>query len=173
MVDKHDEASATSEPTANGAGDEAGEIKRLRDEVADGNDRVLRAHAELENYRKRARRELEDERRYAALPMMRDMLPVMDNLQRAIAAAENTPAMAPFVDGIRMVAQSLESLIARHHGKKIDALGKPFDPTLHEAIAQQPAGDNPPHTVLAVAVEGYTLHDRVVRPAQVMVSAGE
>ncbi len=169
MTEQPEEAAAESAATT--ANDAGGEIERLRQELADANDRALRAHAELENYRKRARRELEDERRYAALPLMRDMLPVMDNMQRAISAAENTPAMAPFVDGVRMVAQTLEALIARYHGKRIEALGKPFDPTFHEAISQQPSSDQPPHTVLAVAVEGYTLHDRVLRPAQVVVSA--
>lgn len=145
------------------------EISKLKADLDDATDRVLRAQAELENYRKRARREIEDERRYATLPLLRDILPVLDNFQRAIAAAEKSEA-SPLVDGVKMVAQSLLSVLARHDCKPIDALHKPFDPAVHEAISQQPNPDFPPGTVVLVAQEGYTLHDRVVRPAQVIVS---
>ena len=69
-----------------------------------------------------------------------------------------------------MIAQNLESVLAQHDCKRIDALHKPFDPAFHEAISQQPAADVPPNTVVLVAQDGYTLHDRVVRPAQVIVS---
>lgn len=151
---------------------EAGEMEigKLRADLEDASDRVLRAQAELENYRKRARREMEDERRYAAIPLLSDLLPVLDNLQRAIAAAEKSPEAAALLDGVRLVAQSLEGVLARHHCKRIEALGQPFDPAFHQAISQQPSTDQPPNTVLLVAQEGYVLHDRVVRPAQVIVS---
>jgi len=147
------------------------EVEQLRNSVEEANNRALRAHAELENYRKRARRELEDERRYANLPLLRDLLPVVDNIQRAIAAAEKNAEQGGLLDGIKMVAQTLENALARHHCVRIDALNQPFDPAFHEAISQVPSPDHPAHTVLMVAQEGYTLHDRVVRPAQVIVSA--
>ncbi len=152
---------------------EAGEeqINKLRADLDDASDRVLRAQAELENYRKRARRELEDERRYAAMPMLRDLLPVVDNMQRAIEAAEKLPQPAGLIDGIKLVTQSLITAMAKHHCHKIDALGQPFDPAVHEAISQQPSADHEPNTVILVAQEGYVLHDRVVRPAQVIVSS--
>jgi molecular chaperone GrpE len=146
------------------------EISKLRADLEDASDRVLRAQAEMENYRKRMRRDMEDERRYAALPLLGDLLPVIDNLQRAIAAAEQAGAHGGLLDGVKLVAQGLESALARHDCKKIDALGKPFDPAFHQAISQRPAADHPPHTVVLVAQDGYTLHDRVVRPAQVIVS---
>lgn len=149
---------------------EGGELDQLRVELREANDQVLRAHAELENYRKRARRELEDERRYANMPLLRDLLPVVDNIQRAIAAAEKSADGGGLLDGIRMVASSLEATLARHHCQRIVALNQPFDPAVHEAIAQQPAPGVPPHTVVAVAQDGYQLYDRVVRPAQVVVS---
>ena len=87
-----------------------------------------------------------------------------------IAAAEKSADNSRLLDGIRMVASSLEATLARHHCQRIAALGQPFDPAVHEAIAQQPAADVPPHTVVAVAQDGYLLYDRVVRPAQVVVS---
>jgi molecular chaperone GrpE len=160
------------DPDALHAGDEpeGQEMEQLRADLREATDRVLRAQADLENYRKRSRRELDEERRYAFIPLLRDLLPVVDNIQRAIAAAEKSAESGALLDGIRMVAGSLESTLARHHCHRIDAMNKPFDPAFHEAIAQQPNSSVPEHTVLAVAQEGYVLHDRVVRPAQVVVS---
>ncbi|MEX0677194.1 MAG: nucleotide exchange factor GrpE [Pirellulales bacterium] len=146
------------------------EIAKLRADLQDAADRVLRAQAELDNYRKRARRELDDERRYAAMPLLRDLLPVLDNIHRAIEAAEISPHAVGLLDGVKLVAQSLQSVLAKHDCKRIDALGKPFDPAFHEAISQQPAADHPPGTAVLVAQDGYVLHERVVRPAQVIVS---
>jgi len=146
------------------------ELEKLRADLDDASDRALRAQAELDNYRKRARRELEDERRYAALPLLRDLMPVLDNMQRAIEAGEKSPQAAGLLDGIKLVAQNLTNVLAKHECKKIEALGQPFDPAVHEAISQQPSADHEPGTVMFVAQDGYVLHDRVVRPAQVIVS---
>lgn len=152
------------------SGDAAAEIARLKTELVQISDTSLRAQAELENYRRRARRELEDERRYANVPLLRDLLPVLDNIQRAIAAAEKNPDSSALLDGIRMVAQGLGQVLGRHHCERIEALGQPFDPAVHEAIAQAPSAAHPTHTVINVAHEGYKIHDRVIRPAQVVVS---
>jgi molecular chaperone GrpE len=147
------------------------ELTKLRSDIEDANDRVLRAQAELENYRKRARREMEDERRYAIMPLLRDLLPVIDNLSRAIAAAEKAPGGNGLLAGVKMISQSLADVLARHDCKKIEALHQPFDPAFHEAISQQPSDEYPANTVTMVVQDGYTLHDRVVRPAQVIVSS--
>lgn len=142
-------------------------------ELNDTRDRLLRTTAELENYRKRASRELEQERRYAALPVVRDLLPLVDNVQRAIEAAEKSGAQAGFSDGVRLVAQQLDSILVRHHATKIEAsLGQSFDPHIHEAVSHLPSPEYPANTIMAVAAPGYQLHDRVVRPAQVVVSSG-
>jgi molecular chaperone GrpE len=148
--------------------DDAEQAKRDLDEARD---RLLRAQAELDNYRKRARRELEEERRYANLPLLGDLLPVLDNVGRAIQAAEKTPDVAALVEGFKMVAQQLEGVLNRYSCRRIEALHKPFDPHLHQAILQQPNPEHPAGTVLHVAQEGYQVHDRVLRPAQVIVSA--
>lgn len=146
------------------------EISKLRADLDDASDRVLRAQAELDNYRKRARRELEDERRYAAMPLLQDLLPVLDDMYRAIEAAEKSPQAGGLLDGVKLVAASLVAALAKYDCKRIEALGQPFDPAFHEAISQQPSAEHPPGTVVLVAKEGYTLHDRVVRAAQVIVS---
>ena len=119
------------------------DVEQARRELDEARDRLLRTQAELDNYRKRARKELEEERRYANLPLLGDLLPVLDNVGRAIEAAEKTPDVASLVEGVKMVAQQLEGVLNRYHCRRIEALHKPFDPHLHQAILQQPSADHP------------------------------
>ncbi len=146
------------------------EIERLRADLAAAKDRELRSRAELENYRKRAAREMQEQLRYAQLPLMRDILPALDNVKRAIEAAEKTHDAASLLEGIKLVAQQLQDALRRHHCTPIEALHVPFDPNLHEAILQQPSDQFPANTVVQETQAGYRLHDRVVRPSQVVVS---
>jgi len=154
-----------------GDGQTANEFDRLRVELEEAKDQTLRIRAELENYRKRAARQMQEELRYANMPLIRDLLPVWDNVGRAIEAAEKTHETACLLEGFKMVAGQLESVLERHHCTRIEALEEPFDPNLHEAICQQPSGAHPANTVLQVTQTGFRLHDRVVRPSQVIVSA--
>ena len=147
-------------------------VRQLQQQVAEANDRALRAQAELENFRKRSRREMEDERRYAALPLVRDVLNVADNLQRAIAIAEQSNHADSLLAGVKMVAVQLSAYLEQHHCVAIPTVGTLFDPNLHEAIAQESSGEFPAGTVTREARSGYRLFDRVVLPAQVMVSTG-
>jgi molecular chaperone GrpE len=133
-------------------------------------DKLLRAHAELENYRKRVQREREEDRRYAAAPFARDLLPVLDNLQRAVDAADKGGTVEDLRQGVRMVLQQANELLGRFQVRPIEAAGKPLDPNYHEAITQMPS-DQPPMTVLQEVERGYTLHDRVLRPSKVIVAA--
>jgi molecular chaperone GrpE len=146
------------------------EIARLRADLAAAQDLQLRALAELDNYRKRAAREMQDQLRYAQLPLMRDVLPALDNVKRAIDAAEKTHDTAPLLEGIKLVAQQLQDALKRHHCIPIQALHAPFDPNVHEAVLQQPSAEFPANTVLQEVRPGYRLFDRVVRPSQVIVS---
>jgi molecular chaperone GrpE len=167
----------TTEPSATGA-DRPGsekpisEVDQLRSELAETRDRALRAVAELENFRKRTQRESHDTQRYANMSLMRDLLPIVDNLNRAAKAAGAGGDATGLVSGVRMVASQFEDVLARHQCKRIVALGQPFDPNLHEAIAQQPSSEYPAGTVSLEATTGFQLHDRVVRPTQVIVSTG-
>ena len=147
------------------------ELSEVRVELEAARDRALRCQAELENYRRRAVRELELERRYAALPLLRDLLPVWDNVHRAIAAAEQSGDDPALLQGFKIVAEQLEDVLRRHDCVRIDALHQPFDPNVHEAITQQPSEEHPPGTVVGETQSGFRLHDRVVRPSQVIVSA--
>lgn len=145
-------------------------LDQLRADLEAAKDRVLRSQAELENYRKRAAREIEDNRRYANLPLISDLLPVVDNIERAIAAAEKSNDVAGLLEGVKLVHKQLEDALAKHHALRIPALHQPFDPHLHHAILQQPSDEFPPNTVTTVTQPGFQLHDRVVRPSQVIVS---
>ncbi len=132
----------------------------------------LRAEAELDNYRKRVHREAEELRKYQVLPLARELLPGLDNLGRALRAAETSKNIDDLLLGVNMVAKQLEDILSRHSVKPIDALGEPFDPNLHEALGQVPSPDYPPMTVAQELEKGYTLYDRVVRPTKVLVSSG-
>lgn len=144
----------------------------LEVQLAEANVRTLRLQAELDNFRKRAFRQMEDERKYAVVPLLRDILTVVDNLERAIHAAEKNENSAGLLEGVRMVDQQLAAVLKKHECLPIEAAGKPFDPNQHEAIAQQPSDEFAAGTVAAIAQTGYQLHDRVVRPTQVLVSTG-
>jgi molecular chaperone GrpE len=167
-LDASQDASEAEEPCAT---DES-EIQRLERELATAHDAALRSHAELDNYRKRSFRELEEQRKYAGLPLMRDLLPVLDNLDRAIQAAEQSDSSSGLLEGVSMVAQHLHSVLDQHACKRIEAKGSAFDPNLHEAIGQLHCSDIPAGSVAEVTTVGYELHGRVVRPSQVFVSLG-
>ena len=126
----------------------------------------------MENLRTRTAREVNEERRYAALPVVRDLLPVVDNIDRAIEAAEQAGEAAGLLEGFKLVRQQLITTLEQNHCKVIEAEGQPFDPMRHEALLQQPSEEHPAGTVMQVAQTGYQLHDRVIRPAHVIVSQG-
>ncbi len=130
-----------------------------------------RVQAEFENFRKRQQRESEQSAKYAALPVIRDILPGLDNLRRSLEAAQKGGKLEDLTKGVEMTLKQLEEILARNDAKPIDGTGKPFDPNLHEAITQMPSADHPPMTVLMEVERGYVLHDRVVRPSKVIVSA--
>jgi molecular chaperone GrpE len=145
----------------------------LQGKLRDAEDRLLRTQAELENFRKRSRRELEDAHRYREIDLLRSLLPVLDNVERALDAAGKQADVESLIAGFRMTGQQIEKLLMIHGCKPIETDGQPFDPAVHEAILQQSVEGKPPGTVVGVATKGYKLHDRVVRPAQVIVSKGE
>src|SRR3954471_11600943 len=157
---------STSDATATARGADAA------NELAGANDRLLRLQAEMQNLRNRTSREIADERKYAALPVVRDLLPVVDNIDRAIEAAEKAGEAENLLAGFRLVKQQLHTLLNNHQVEAIAAENEIFDPNFHQAILQQPSADVPAGQVMMVTQAGYKMHDRVVRPAQVIVSAG-
>ena len=171
---------AEAQPAAEGAAahatdaamDELSETERLQAELAESKNRLLRAQADMDNFRKRMQRELESERRYAGIGLLRDLLPVLDNIERAIEAAKASGEGSSLLEGFQLVAQQLQTVLAQHNCTPIEASRQTFDPNLHEAISQLPSPDHAAGEVMEVTSTGYQLHDRVVRPAQVVVSSG-
>ena len=145
----------------------------LEEQVKALEDRNLRLQAELQNVLGRARRESEETRKYGALGVARDLLPALDNIDRALEAAQKAGESGGLTDGFRMVRDQIASALAQHGCQLIDsAPGAEFDPAMHAAILQQPSTEFPAGTILLTAQPGYKLHDRVVRAAQVVVSSG-
>jgi molecular chaperone GrpE len=130
-------------------------------------DRCLRLAADHENYRKRAAKEKEEIQRFGNEKLLKDLLPVLDGLDRALAhAAEDDPLR----EGVKLVRASFEQALARHGVTAFSAMGERFDPSLHEALLQVPTRDQPPGTVVLEHARGFKLNDRLVRPAMVGVA---
>lgn len=147
-------------------------IEDLQNELAEKSNQLLRAAAEVENVRKRGRRDAEEARKYAPAQLLNDLLTVVDDLKRAVESAEQNEHGSGLIEGVRMVTEQFESVLEKHHCRKIEALGKPFDPNLHEAIQMQPSNDFAANHVSLEARVGYQFHDRVLRTSQVFVSTG-
>jgi molecular chaperone GrpE len=131
---------------------------------------LQRTHADFENYQKRNQREQTQERRYWHGPLALDILPILDNFERAMAAAKQAGESGPLVQGVALVQTQILDALKRHGITRIDALGQAFDPNLHQAVMQLPTADQPPGTVAQVLEHGFMLHDRVLRPAHVAVA---
>ncbi|MBA2117759.1 nucleotide exchange factor GrpE [Bremerella alba] len=146
------------------------QVAKLKQGLVDAEKRVLLAQADLENYRKRVRRERDDELKFANSPLLNDLLPVVDNLQRALQSVENSDEAGGIIDGIKLVEKQLLEAMKKRGCEPIQAEGQSFDPNFHEAILQQPSADVAPGTVLQVTQQGYKLYDRCIRASQVIVS---
>lgn len=144
------------------------ELQQQRDQFRD---QFLRTAAEMENFRKRVNRERQEERKYASYGFISELLPIIDNLQRAVDAASGEEGDAGVLQGVQMVLKQFEDVLTRNGAEPIEALGQQFDPNLHEALQQRPTDEVPPMTVVQVLERGYKLHDRVIRPTKVIVSS--
>jgi molecular chaperone GrpE len=147
------------------------EAEELRRELAEKNDRLLRALAEADNIRRRAQRDREEAVRYAAEGLVRDLIPVLDNLDRALDAARASGQGGGIVDGVELIRREFLKALERHGVTRYSALGERFDPNQHEAIARVVSVDTQPDTVVGETAAGYSLRGRVIRPAQVAVAA--
>src|SRR5262249_17597133 len=166
---------AAESPTLQSA--DAAQLAALRAEAADFRDKLLRAHAEVENIRKRAEREREETAKYAISKLAREVVGVGDNFQRAIeavpvGAADLDPALKSFLEGVTMTERELLNVLERHGIKPIYPLNEPFNPHLHQAVMEIQRTDVPAGTAVQVFQPGYTIEERVLRPAMVAVSKG-
>jgi molecular chaperone GrpE len=146
----------------------AEELERLAAERDQYLDQLRRLKAEFDNYRKRQERDRQIVAQAGARDVVADLLPVMDNLERAVAALGD--AAPGLVAGVDMVRQQLAGLLGERGVSEIDAHGERFDPTVHEAVTMAPSAEHAEGTVLAVVEKGYLLNDAVLRPARVVVA---
>jgi len=152
------------------------ELERLRTSAAERDEfleKLQRTAAEFANYQKRVQRERSDAARYASQDFATRMLPVLDHLELAVRSAEKSReagAGGKLLEGVKLVERQFEKALADNDVKPIDAEGQRFDPSLHEAISRQERTDVPEGTIVEVVRRGYKLHDRVIRPAQVIIA---
>ena len=167
----------TPESAAENAQSTSAEVENLRQALAakeleakNNYDRFLRQVADLENFKKRSAREREDVSRFANEALIKDLLPVVDNLERAVAHASGGGNGKPIVEGVEMVLKGLLDVLAKQGVTQISAVGEPFDPAKHEAMAQVESDVHEPNCVVEEVHKGYALRDRLLRPALVSVA---
>lgn len=146
-------------------------IEKLQTDLAQAEDASLRAMADAQNVKRRAEQDVEKARKFALEQFSKDLLPVVDNLERALdAAVGDEEAIKPIAEGVELTLKSFMDVMKKFHIEAVDPAGEPFDHDLHQAIGMLPNPDVEPNTVLDVMQKGYTLNGRLMRPAMVMVS---
>jgi len=152
------------------------QLEEAKQEISQEHDQLLRLSAEFENYKKRVSRQMEDFRKYANETLLKDLLSVVDNLERAINTSgekSDEPVQSCVIEGVEMTLNEILKLLSKYHVTSIDALGKPFDPIFHEAVMQETSEEQPENTVINEFQKGYLIHDRLLRPSMVVVSKGK
>ncbi|MGB9617752.1 MAG: nucleotide exchange factor GrpE [Desulfomonilaceae bacterium] len=144
------------------------EAKKL---ASENRDRWLRAVADLENFKKRNAQERAKLIKYQNEDLLRDLLTISDNLERALSHCDEKAASSGLVEGIRLVANMLKDTMSKYGVSAIECVGKPFDPTFHEAIGKVPGTGAEPNTIVEELEKGYMYHDRLLRPAKVTIAA--
>ena len=140
-------------------------------EAGENYDRFLRISAEFENYKKRKEREAADFRKYANETLVKELLPVVDNLERAMeTSADHEDAVSCILEGVDMTLKEIFKVLEKFAVKAVDAIGNEFDPTYHQAVMQEASDTHPENTVIKELQKGYTIHDRLLRPAMVVVA---
>jgi molecular chaperone GrpE len=146
------------------------ELKQKEAEAKANYELFLRERAELENFKRRMQRDKSEALRFANEPLVRDLLPVVDNLERAIVHAQGGGNGQPLIEGVQLVLRAFLDVLERHGVTRVSATGEPFDPTRHEAVAQVETEDLPPNSVAEEHTPGYSLHNRLLRASMVSVS---
>lgn len=147
------------------------QIASLTADLEAARESALRAQADAQNARRRAEQDVEKAHKFGLERMVNDLLPVVDNLERALAAVDpENEALKPMTEGIELTLKSFLDALARHQVAVVDPQGAPFDPQLHEAVSAVPNPNVEPNSVINVFQKGYTLHGRLVRPAMVVVA---
>ncbi|HJV44603.1 MAG TPA: nucleotide exchange factor GrpE [Bacillota bacterium] len=143
----------------------------LRKELEESHNRYLRVQADFDNFRKRTRKEKEDSMKYASLPVVEALLPAVDNLERALTASYDATNLESLLKGVEMVYRQIQQVLEQEGLQVIEAVGKPFDPQIHQAVMQEESADQEAGAILQELQKGYMMKDRVIRPSMVKVSS--
>lgn len=146
------------------------QLEELRQEANDYQQKWLRAQADFDNFRRRSRQEKEEFAKYASMQLIEQLLPIIDNFDRAIVSSKETKDIDSLTRGIEMIYRQLEQVLANEGLQKMEAVGKPFDPEFHQAVAQVESDDFDEGIVVGELQTGYILKNKVLRPAMVQVS---
>lgn len=171
------EAPPASEPREKASGASSAGVEELERQVADLTDRLLRAHAEIQNLHRRLERDVAESQKYGITKFARDVVAMSDNFERALSsvsadARENNPALSGLLEGVTMIEKEFQSVLSKHGVKRLDPKNAPFDPHKHQAVMEREDKSVPSGTVIQVFQAGYEIDNRVLRPAMVVVAKG-
>lgn len=146
------------------------ELVKAKAKAEDHYVQLQRLQADFDNYRKRTQKEKTELIKYASERLVGELLPVLDNFDRAVSAAKVNPDFASFSQGVEMILRQMQTALSKEGLKAMDAVGQPFDPNLHEAVLREASDEHPENTVVEVLQKGYYLKEKVLRPSMVKVS---
>lgn len=149
------------------------DLKKNEEHIRELEDRLLRGRAELENFRKRLNKEMQEALKYAIEPFLKELLPSIDNLERALDAAKSSHNVEALVEGVTLTLNEIRKILAKHGIKEVESLGRSFDPRVHEALERLETDEVPSGHISKEYQKGYLLHDRLIRPAKVAVSVNK
>jgi|SRR5690554_2987654 len=167
-------AEAAAEETSTDAGSNISEVEALRAQAEEAQEQLLRAHAEMQNVRRRAENDVEKAHKFALEKFVKELLPVVDSLEKAVESTEGSASAGELVasirQGVEMTLSLFISSLRKFNVEQLNPMGEPFDPQQHEAMSVVPAPNAEPNSVVAVVQRGYLLSGRVIRPAMVVVA---
>jgi molecular chaperone GrpE len=161
---------APSEEISETVSDTSDDITSLNEKLAAEKEKILRLSAEFDNYKKRKQRETDDYKKFANESVFKQLLSVVDNLERAISSAEDSPGQKLLLEGVKLIHKEVLKVFESFHVIPVNPENHPFDLNLHQAVLQEESDSVPANTVLRVLQKGYVIHDRLIRPAMVIVS---
>ena len=170
-VNVAEEADATAEAGQETAGEDNNEVVRLQAELKDAQERILRAQADFDNFRRRTRQDKEDLAKYASSKVITGILPVVDNFERAIGISREAQDFDSLFKGVEMIFRQLEQVLEQEGVTAMNTVGQPFNPEFHQAIMQVDSEEHEEGIVVEEIMKGYVLKDKVLRPAMVKVSS--